>query len=61
MHLDLTHNFDICKIHERYIHYVLKTDISPQNAVVANRLLSKGGAHLAQIPWQAGYDTPLRS
>lgn len=32
----------------------------PQNAVVANRLLSSGGAHLAQIPWQAGYDTPWR-
>lgn len=27
---------------------------SPQNDVVANRLLSKGGAHLAHIPWQAG-------
>lgn len=31
---------------------------SPQNAVVANRLLSRGGAHFAQIPWHAGYDTP---
>lgn len=30
----------------------------PQKAVVAKRLLSRGGAHLAQIPWQAGYDTP---
>lgn len=27
---------------------------SPQNDVVANRLLSSGGAHLAHIPWQAG-------
>lgn len=27
---------------------------SPQNDVVANRLLSNGGAHLAHIPWQAG-------
>lgn len=31
---------------------------SPQKAVVAKRLLSRGGAHLAQIPWQAGYETP---
>lgn len=33
---------------------------APQKAVVANRLLSRGGAHFAQIPWQAGYETPCR-
>lgn len=32
--------------------------LSPQKAVVARRLRSKGGAHLLQIPWQAGYVTP---
>lgn len=37
------------------------TKILPQKAVVAKRLLSRGGAHLAQIPWQAGYDTPWRT
>lgn len=26
----------------------------PQNEMVARRLLSSGGAHLLQIPWQAG-------
>lgn len=26
----------------------------PQKEVVANLLLSNGGAHLLQIPWQAG-------
>lgn len=30
------------------------TFLSPQKAVVARRLRSKGGAHLLQIPWQAG-------
>lgn len=32
--------------------------LSPQKAVVAKRLRSKGGAHLLQMPWQAGYVTP---
>jgi hypothetical protein len=32
--------------------------LSPQKAVVAKRLRSNGGAHLLQIPWQAGYVTP---
>lgn len=30
----------------------------PQKEMVARRLLSNGGAHLLQIPWQAGYVTP---
>lgn len=30
----------------------------PQKEVVANLLLSNGGAHLLQIPWQAGQVTP---
>lgn len=34
--------------------------LSPQKAVVARRLRSKGGAHLLQIPWHAGYVTPWR-
>lgn len=33
---------------------------TPQKAVVAKRLLSRGGAHFAQMPWQAGYETPCR-
>lgn len=34
---------------------------SPQNDVVANLLLSSGGAHLLHIPWQAGYVTPWQT
>lgn len=53
---DLYPRDDICT------HWVFrKCETLPQKAVVANRLLSRGGAHLAQIPWQAGYDTPWRT
>lgn len=38
--------------------YVIQQQYLPQNDMVARRLRSKGGAHLLQIPWQAGYVTP---
>lgn len=37
-----------------YLHEPYKPINLPQNDVVANLLLSSGGAHLLHIPWQAG-------
>jgi len=35
-------------------HIWIKEKGWPENDVVASRLLSNGGAHLLQIPWQEG-------
>lgn len=37
-----------------YLHKLYEPMNLPQNDVVANLLLSSGGAHLLHIPWQAG-------
>lgn len=45
-----------CSVWERSLHFGKRnqTHRSPQNEVVASRLLSRGGAHFAHIPWHAG-------
>ena len=39
---------------------VHKLYLLPENAIVARRDLSRGGAHLAQMAWIHGYVTPYR-
>lgn len=48
------HNLKQLRLHHPVELLLICKVFLPQKAVVANRLLSRGGAHLAQMPWQAG-------